>query len=129
VPATGFWLADAEARHAAAPRTFFIPALEDRRALTVGRYVKLLFACAPREVRGRVHDGERMWVQVVAVGNDGRYTGSLANNPIVVTELACRDLVEFGAGARHRRGRARVSPAGCPGRLPKVRSADALDVR
>jgi len=96
VPATGFWLADAEARHAASPRAFFIPPLEHRCTLGVGRLVKLLFVCAPREVGGRVHDGERMWVEVVAAGREGRYTGRLANDPIVVTELVRDDLVEFG---------------------------------
>lgn len=96
MPATGFWLADAEARHNAAPRSFFIPPLEHRRRLAVGRYAKLLFACALRTVNGQEHDGERMWVEVVAVGRDGRYTGRLANDPIVVTELACDDPVEFG---------------------------------
>ncbi|WP_232667016.1 hypothetical protein [Pseudonocardia sp. TRM90224] len=94
--ATGYWLADAEEQHAAAPRTFFIPTPETRRSLQVGRLVKLLFMCVPRAIDGQTLDAERMWVEVLAVDADGRYRGRLANVPIVMPGLNYDDIVEFG---------------------------------
>jgi hypothetical protein len=40
-----WWLDDAEARHAEAPMSFFIPPAAKRNALSPGDAVKLLFAC------------------------------------------------------------------------------------
>lgn len=91
----GWWLADAEQLHAADPRRFFIPPPEDRHGLTAGRHAKLLFACRPRRVDGRLHDAERLWVQVVSQ-RPGGYVGQVDNDPVVVTELAIGDEIEFG---------------------------------
>ena len=73
-----WWLENADARHAEAPRSFFIPPLEHRRELAPGRLVKLVFAFDPPR---RGHSAERMWVEVTQRHRDGTYTGTLANDP------------------------------------------------
>jgi hypothetical protein len=90
-----WWLGDGEQLSAEAPRTFFIPPIEHRANLDIGRTAKLLFQCTPRDVGGAVYDGERMWVEVTSKRTDGSYTGRLANTPGIVTELAYGDEVEF----------------------------------
>ena len=71
-----WWLDDAEAQHRAAPRSFFIPPIEERRELAVGRSAKLLFAFDDRVVDDVARSGERMWVEVVERCGDGSYVGS-----------------------------------------------------
>jgi hypothetical protein len=88
-------LADAEGTHASAPRRFFIPPRAHREGLAVGRNAKLLFEFAPRAVDGIVHDGERMWVEVIGRHPDGTYAGRLSNDPQVLTELSYGDPIEF----------------------------------
>lgn len=90
-------LADAENKHAAAPRSFFIPPREHRERLTVGSTAKLLFEFPARSVDGVLRNGERMWVEVVEVQPDGSYSGRLANDPHVLTELSCGDPIQFSA--------------------------------
>lgn len=87
-----WWLDDAEAAHAAAPGSFFIPPEEKRRSLSVGDHVKLLFRFAPG---GDGYHVERMWVEVSSAGQ-GRYTGKLLNQPRYMTSLRDGIDVEFG---------------------------------
>jgi hypothetical protein len=91
-----WWLDDGEDLHAAAPRTFFIPPRELREGLSAGDQVKLVFAFEPRETERGVWNAERMWVDVAGRRPDGRYTGTLANVPCALTELAHGDQVVFG---------------------------------
>jgi hypothetical protein len=92
-----WWLANAEERHAEAPRSFFIPPREHRENLEVGRLVKLIFEFAPpRDLNGTLRTGERMWAIVSEVRPDGTYLGDLDNDPDLVTELKPGDPIKFG---------------------------------
>lgn len=79
--ADGWELRSAEEAHAQNPTTFWIPALEQRKALQRGLAVKLLF-----DIRVPDYDdldetsGERMWV-VVSDRMGERYLGRLVTPP------------------------------------------------
>ena len=86
-------LAEAEERHAAHPRSFFIPTPETRAGLQVGQRAALLFyALEPQ--RGRP-EAERMWVEVTERGTVG-YRGRLLNRPAVIPGLSLHDELRFG---------------------------------
>jgi YgiT-type zinc finger domain-containing protein len=61
---------------------------EFRERLEPEQGVKLIFLAAD----GR---GERMWVRITEVQN-GRYVGTLNNEPVVLTHLKFKDIIEFG---------------------------------
>lgn len=87
-------LADAEEKHAASPRSFFIPARSERESLAPGALAKLMFELVdPGQDDPRA---ERMWVEVVRRVGD-RYVGVLTNVPGVITTIEPGGLVEFGA--------------------------------
>lgn len=79
-------LLDAEVHNAAHPRSFFIPAREEREAIEVGGLVKLVF-------EDEAGDGERMWVEVTDRAPGG-YVGILTNQPLVI-DLDQGARVEF----------------------------------
>jgi hypothetical protein len=89
----GFRLGDAEEKHAASPRTFFIPQRAERESLARGDLARLLFELVDPG------DGdpaaERMWVEVVET-RGGRYVGVLTNAPAAITTIERGGLVEFG---------------------------------
>lgn len=70
------------------PSTFQIPSAECIAAVEVGHSVKLFFEDGPAGIDS--HPSERMWVDVTYIGldADGQYfEGTLANDPVVFTEL------------------------------------------
>lgn len=86
-------LADAEERHAASPRSFFIPPRAEREGLAQGDLAQLMFELTdPGEDDPRA---ERMWVEIVRVVS-GRYVGVLTNVPDVITTIQQGAVVEFG---------------------------------
>ncbi len=88
-------LQDADALHAQHPRSFFIPPAARRQALEPGELVKLGFEYGPHaDRRGEGHI-ERMWVQVLERGDEGRLRGRLRNKPDRLRELEIGDLVLF----------------------------------
>ena len=92
-PATRYRLVNTEALHAAHPDTFWIAARAVRADLQVGQYAKLCFE--PADGSG---GGERMWVLITAVDENGYYTGTLDNNPFDPEGLGVQadDTVSFG---------------------------------
>ena len=73
-----------------------MPARWRRTHLRRGVYAKLIFRFRPRPVEGWGEpEGERMWVKVTE-RRDGRYVGTLANDPFVLTELQHGDTIDFG---------------------------------
>ena len=92
-----WWLSDARALHAEHPRSFFIPTAERSGALVPGELVKLGFAYGPHADREGEGHLERMWVEVLAQGDDGGALGRLRNRPLRLTELEIGDEVAFGA--------------------------------
>jgi uncharacterized protein YegJ (DUF2314 family) len=85
-------LANTEERNAQSNGRFELPDLRDRQTLQPGDYAKVIFeAVAPWG------PGERMWVKVEILFDNGRYLGTLSNTPIAVTELNAGDKVEFGS--------------------------------
>jgi hypothetical protein len=89
----GYRLANAEEKHAAAPRTFFIPPRAERENLAPGSLAKLLFELV--DPADGDPGAERMWVEV-RQAQGGRYVGSLANVPAAITTIEKDGLVEFG---------------------------------
>lgn len=85
-------LANAEAAHRAAPRTYSIPRRIVRETLRPGELVKLGFVI---DAPVATLEGERMWVQVVEV-IDGRYRGRVDNEPRHLAHLRPGDWIEFG---------------------------------
>jgi len=94
----GWALVSAEARAAAAPRTFQLPPSAVRRSLSPGDAAKPLFDIETRE-NGRIIDRgvDRMWV-IVKTRTECGYVGVLDNDPDAAENLALRqgDLVAFG---------------------------------
>jgi hypothetical protein len=86
-------LAEAEERHRAHPRSFFIPNAETRGSLRIGDRVALLFYAADPTAAGA--DAERMWVEVLE-RVQGAYLGRLLNRPVVVGGLSLGDELAFG---------------------------------
>jgi hypothetical protein len=87
-----WYLGNAEDEHAANPRSFFIPALDERSSRKPGDLVKLLFYLrnpAPSGPRA-----ERMWLEVSARDEDG-YVGLLTNRPTAIKDLSSGDEVAF----------------------------------
>jgi hypothetical protein len=87
-----WWLDNAEARHAEAPRSFFIPPRGRREALLPGDVVKLIFLFDPAAWNGM--NGERMWVEVLS-SLGGNYVGELLNQPTHMKTLKAGDTVTF----------------------------------
>lgn len=86
-------LANAEERHSASPRTFFIPQRSERENLSPGHPATLLFELVDP---GAGDPGaERMWVEVLQVGG-GHFVGALVNVPRAITTLDQGALMEFG---------------------------------
>lgn len=90
-----WWLADGEAQRAETPRSFWMPPRWRRKRLRLGQFAKVIFRFPPRpHERWGEPEGERMWVKVTG-RRDGRYVGTLANDPDVLTELQFGDVIEF----------------------------------
>jgi hypothetical protein len=80
----GWCLEDGEARHAAAPETFWIPDLQRRESLQPGDLAKLIFRVSVDNVDEDVSI-ERMWV-IVRERAPGGYFGILDNGPGAIAE-------------------------------------------
>ena len=77
----GWALESGEARHAAAPKSFWIPDRQHRESLRPGLGAKLIFSIQVEEDNGSISiETERMWVVVSEVVDDG-YVGLLDNQP------------------------------------------------
>ena len=70
------------------PDTFEIPTLRERKSLKPGKYVKLIF-------EEKDKPSERMWVKVEYISDNGRYIGTLANDPIIVSSIRNEDEVIY----------------------------------
>jgi uncharacterized protein YegJ (DUF2314 family) len=70
------------------PDTFEIPTEEEKAAVAVGDFVKLIF-------RQGGAMSERMWVQVTHIDGD-KMRGRLDNMPINIESLSYNDEVLFG---------------------------------
>lgn len=83
-------LVNGEVMHAEHPDKFHLPQQSDRETLLPGDYAKVIFLANG--------EGERMWVEIASTDPDAErpYEGTLANQPIVHTELTMGDLVQFG---------------------------------
>ncbi|HXK61700.1 MAG TPA: hypothetical protein PLP42_17575 [Acidobacteriota bacterium] len=94
----GWTLLSAEDRQAASPHTFIIPSREERKSVSSGDAVKLLFDIETRE-GGEVFDRgvDRMWV-IVKSCKSGRYIGVLDSDPGVAENLNLYkgDTIVFG---------------------------------
>jgi uncharacterized protein YegJ (DUF2314 family) len=86
-----YWLVSAEERKQQSPRTFVIPERARRESLRIGDQAKLLF-----EEQGLCGCVERMWVEILKRGSEGRYVGKLLNRPFFMVSIAYGDVVEFG---------------------------------
>ena len=90
--AIDFRLLDGEELHRSCPDTFEIPPRALRHALVPDDLVKLLFEIVdPPDDAPRA---ERMWVKVAQV-IAGRYVGTLANHPVVITSVTLDSPIEF----------------------------------
>ena len=86
-------LENVDAAHARAPDSFFIPSLEERRALRPGDIVKLIFLLTNQST-ANVPRAERMWVRIDSVRGD-QFTGRLDNIPKYLQTLAADDQIAF----------------------------------
>ena len=84
---TGWTLADAVQKHAAAPDTFRIPSDEATAAVQVGDRVKLV-------IEPETGLAERVWVSVTTVGEES-LEGTLASDPAELRGLHAGDPVQF----------------------------------
>lgn len=83
----GITLIDGNVRNAQHPSSFFIPDDDEKHSLKVGSFVKLGFETVDR-------GGERMWVEITDILEDGSMIGTLVNTPIF-TNLSWGDKVHF----------------------------------
>lgn len=79
-----YQLLNAEEKSEANPDTFRIPSLEDRKAIKIGQWAKLVFE--GNEIT------ERMWVLVTKVKEN--LVGILDNKPALLPMSRC-DVIEF----------------------------------
>jgi hypothetical protein len=91
VNTTNYTLGNGEEYHSKSPKIFWIPERSDREALGPGDMVKCVFE-APE---GSEAGGERMWVLVKEVRDDGTYRGELNSHPIIINAKT-GDEVLFG---------------------------------
>lgn len=85
----GFYLEDATAYERHYPDIYRIPPQQVRENLKVGDVTKLIFRFAEEGAPRKDNDAERMWVEVSEVDEDnGRYRGSLANDPEIHSAIA-----------------------------------------
>jgi hypothetical protein len=77
-----YTLGNGEKMCAEHPETFYMPERKDREALKPGKMVKCMFL--PLKVVKGLPGGDRMWVTITAVREDGTYLGRLENCPMVV---------------------------------------------
>jgi hypothetical protein len=77
-------LVDAVEMNRQYPETFHIESEEERRSLQVGGWAKLGF---------RSEDGgERMWVKITKALGDGKYVGTLENEPVFLPLIAGTEI-------------------------------------
>ena len=96
----GWCLDDGEARHAAAPDTFWLPERQRRESLQPGDLAKLIFRISVDDAHESVAV-ERMWVIVRERTSDG-YLGVLDNEPDAIAENDKFWLgTEFPFSAKH----------------------------
>ena len=87
----GYELDDGEELHRESPNTFYLPPSEVRSSLQPGQIVKLIFRIALEdEEHGQTQEVERMWVIVEKSLGNGRYLGTLDNDP------QCTEGIEAG---------------------------------
>lgn len=92
----GFYLEDATEYERQRPDLYQIPASEVRENLKVGDTVKLIFRFANEWSERAKNDAERMWVEVVEIdGENARYRGTLANDPMMHSEVHYGDELWF----------------------------------
>ena len=78
----GWQLDDGEERHQEAANTFYLPPAGVRSSLQPGQIVKLIFRIdLEDEAHVRTQEVERMWVIVQTPMQDGKYVGTLDNDP------------------------------------------------
>lgn len=87
-------IVDAEERNRAHPR-FKLPPKARRYGLTPGDLAKLLFETDERDPRFPGASGERMWVLVESVEDNGRYHGTLNSKPAFMTGLRLTQSIVF----------------------------------
>jgi hypothetical protein len=90
-PGARWWLEDAERLNERNPESFFIPPRSRRERLVAGDTVKLVFRFEPPAPNA---SAERMWVDVVEVGDDG-CVGELVNRPAYIQGLEPGSRIEF----------------------------------
>jgi hypothetical protein len=86
-----YTLGNGEKMCAEHPETFYMPERKDREALKPGKMVKCMFL--PLKVVKGLPGGDRMWVTITAVREDGTYLGRLENCPMVVDAAPGDDVV------------------------------------
>lgn len=84
----GWTLVDAEAAHAQAPSTFWIPSLADRTSLRRGDMAKMVLCIRVADKNGNVFDErKRMWVWITDDQEDW-YRGELDNQPCCTDDMS-----------------------------------------
>ena len=94
---TGIYsLMDGERQSELYPESFEIPEWRERASIKPRTFVKLGFE-VENKATGRP-SGERMWVKVLSQSKTtGRYTGTLANQPLFIGGLKFGNRVRFSA--------------------------------
>lgn len=92
----GFYLEDATEYERQCPDLYQVPSAAIRESLKVGDFVKLIFRFAEESSDREDNDSERMWVEVREVDEEnGRYRGTLANDPRAHSQIAYGDELWF----------------------------------
>ena len=90
-------LDDAEIIAKEAKYTFYKPSKKLIAKLQIGNLVKLIFKF--ENDQSEKPGSERMWVEITEI-NNGKFTGTLANDPYYIKDLKHRDVLEFGQAVR-----------------------------
>jgi hypothetical protein len=88
-------LDNAEVLHDMHPHSFFIPSADRRHNLRPDDEVRLVFLVWGKRSPGSP-SGERMWLTDINRIDDGRYVGTLTNQPAFIKDLGQGDEIEFG---------------------------------
>lgn len=91
-----YLLSDARKTALENPSTFYVPLQEDIDKLVILDYVKVIFLNDINSVNS-MPSGERVWLVICKINEDGSFEGKLRNTPVVTKGIKYEDLIHFEA--------------------------------
>ena len=93
----GWQLEDCVATAALHPKTFKVPSVDEAPLVEIGDMLRLHFTITDPQVIADPENpsGERMWVEVCRLAEEGVFLGHLTNEPVFIDALDPGDVIAF----------------------------------